>query len=258
MNVLLTNDDGIDAPGLTTLHRCVTETLGDQVSQLVVVAPDRGRSECSHSVTTGEDLYIEEIRPGWFALNGTPVDCLRAALFGLKFEPDFVLSGVNAGANLGVNLMVSGTFAAARESATLGVPAMAVSHYRRHDVAKTWDHVPRWVEQTLKEFAEVALRYRQAKNVTDEAKTPPLWNVNLPAVDPSTPSVPRERCPVDCNPITRTATIDEGRVVYELDFHGRPRSRGSDVERCFAGSLTISDLSPFFRTLASRTSGFLA
>ena len=79
MRVLLTNDDGIDAPGLSTLHDAVLRCWGDSID-VFVVAPHRGRSECGHSVTTGRPLKFEEVRPGWISVDGTPVDCVRAAL----------------------------------------------------------------------------------------------------------------------------------------------------------------------------------
>lgn len=241
MKILLTNDDGIDAPGLAALHQSVAEILGDRVTQLTVLAPDRGRSECSHSVTTTQELTVAEIRPGWFASSGTPVDCVRIAINAMRLEPDFVLSGVNEGANLGVNLMVSGTFAAARESATQGVPALAVSHYRRPDVPKTWDHVPRWFGDTLREYCEVAMDFGRCK-ITHAAA--PLWNVNLPAIDASQTSVPSVNCKVDTQPLERRGTIENNRVSFDLDFHGRPRDPDSDVFHCFGGKLTISRLSP--------------
>lgn len=79
MRLLLTNDDGVDADGLQALHDSVRQCFGEAV-EIVVVAPDRGRSECGHSVTTGRALQIEQIRPDWMSVDGTPVDCVRAAL----------------------------------------------------------------------------------------------------------------------------------------------------------------------------------
>ncbi len=164
MKILLTNDDGIDAAGLDALFKSVSQTFGHS-ARVVVVAPDRGRSECGHSVTTGRPLKFQQRKADWFAVDGTPVDCVRAALASLAPDVDLVVSGVNAGANLGIDLLVSGTFAAAREAALHGIPAMAVSHYRRPDVPVTWDHVPDWLAETLREFAGTVAsgcKHRQA------------------------------------------------------------------------------------------------
>ena len=233
MKILLTNDDGIDAPGISALWDAVNLALLDRETEIIVVAPDRGRSECSHSVTSGP-FRLQEVKPGWFSVDGTPADCVRVALHTLMPEPMVVFSGINAGANLGVNLTVSGTFAAAREAAIHEVSAMAISHYRRPDVARTWDHAPRWTEATIREFVS------RCESVSETQ----LWNVNLPAIDPdsSTPNV--VRCEVDRCPIERHANRDGDVVSFELDFHGRPRESGTDVDVCFAGSVTISELSP--------------
>lgn len=271
MNIVLTNDDGIDAPGLEALYQTVRDALGP-AANLTVVAPDRGRSECGHSVTTGRPLKVTENRGGWYAIDGTPVDCVRVALGTLVSDVDLVFSGVNAGANLGVDLLVSGTFAAAREASLLGVHAMAISHYRRPEVPKTWEHVPRWARHTVNEFIERSTGHACDRN------SGLLWNVNLPAIDPGE-SIPRgAHCPVDPMPITRSVrpvltdsrndtrggsaasrgTGQIGQLTSEsvepsslhssiemmADFHGRPRVDGSDVERCFSGFLTISEIAP--------------
>ncbi len=154
-----------------------------------------------------------------------------------------MISGVNAGANLGVDLLVSGTFAAAREAAIERLPAMAVSHYRRLDVPATWHHVPRWLAATLDEFAEYATGH---ENVAGKPATQ-VWNVNLPAVDPELSDIPpRVSCPVDSRPLQRTARRHQSEVTFVSDFHGRPRDAETDVARCFAGAITISKVAPHF------------
>ncbi|MCO8122677.1 5'/3'-nucleotidase SurE [Stieleria sp. TO1_6] len=254
MKILITNDDGIDAPGIRALFASVTLAMQrdrpGQPYQVVVVAPDRCRSECGHSIETRHPLTIKTIQPDWHALTGTPVDCVRVAIQAMQVRPNVVLSGINAGANLGVNLMVSGTFAAAREASLLGVPAMAVSHYRRPDVPRTWDHTPAWIAETMAEFFAAACECERS------ISQPPLWNVNLPAVDPDATRVPpRIECLVDRCPITRTGSIagwengsaagarqPKATVRFDIDFHGRPREPGRDVEHCFGGRMTISKL----------------
>ena len=240
MRILLTNDDGINAPGLHALRRSVEAWLPDD-AEIVVVAPDRGRSECGHSVTSGRPLKIREVEPCWFAVDGTPVDCVRVALKSVCPDADAVISGVNAGANLGVDLLVSGTFAAAREAAIERVPAMAVSHYRRPGIPVSWQHVPRWLTPTLDEFAERTMRGRGKRS----QRSPVLWNVNLPAIDPEHSEIPpRVWCQVDTRPLERAAKREQSQVTFESDFHGRPRDPDRDVACCFSGSITISEVKP--------------
>lgn len=265
MQFLLTNDDGIEAPGLAALHRSVTQFVESHSfpeTKIWVVAPDRGRSECGHSVTTTHDLRLTEVRTGWFSLDGTPVDCVRVALACLCPDVDAVFSGINAGANVGIDLLVSGTFAAAREAAILGKPAMAISHYRRPDIAKTWDHTPGWLDDPIDRF----LNRDHDKTDQRQEKTvpmPAIWNVNLPAIDPT--RIPKTKiCLVDQHTLQRTVSLNSAphisgtlpsspaaknesihrHVRMISDFHGRPRTPGSDVDRCFAGDLTISQISP--------------
>ncbi len=235
MRILLTNDDGIDAPGLQALWDSIHHAFEPALAQVAVVAPDRGRSECGHSVTSGRALTVQEERPGWFSVDGTPVDCVRVALGAIVTEPTMVISGINAGANLGVDLLSSGTYAAAREAALHEIPAMAVSHYRRPDVERTWEHTPRWLKTTLLAFHA---------RVIDGSTANVLWNVNLPAIDPASDPPRQLWCPVDRKPIQRQAKRNESSIWFDADFHARPREKGSDVDNCFSGALTISELSP--------------
>ncbi|EMI27707.1 5'/3'-nucleotidase SurE [Rhodopirellula europaea] len=274
--ILLTNDDGIDAPGLLAMHQAISEWIrmsdNEDRYDLTVVAPDRGRSECGHSVTTTRDLAVTELQSRWFAVDGTPVDCVRSAMTVLCPNASLVFSGINAGANLGVDLLVSGTFAAAREAALHGVHSMAVSHYRRPDVPKTWDHTGRWLKPVLDSFfREVTLPGNSAGGLpTNDSEHQPgqLWNVNLPAIDPDTDLPPMFDCEVERKPMQRAGTlidpadvpdasqsatgsealprqVERQPIQIQSDFHGRPRSSGTDVERCFSGNLTISRISPY-------------
>lgn len=269
MKILLTNDDGIDAPGLRALldsvqhaidlHRRESAGHWGQTDEIVIVAPDRCRSECSHSIETSHPLSVKTVRPNWHRVDGTPVDCIRVARYAMGFDPDVVFSGINAGANLGVNLMVSGTFAAACEASLLGIPALAVSHYRRPDVPRTWQHTPEWLAETLSEFFDTVLDRGSGttENIDGETLCAPLWNVNLPAVLTDSRTIPlRSECRVDRCPINRTGMIEPGmaesggRVRFELDFHTRPREEGRDVEQCFGGRITLSKLHPHTGLLA--------
>src|SRR4051812_2331871 len=105
MHFLLTNDDGIDAPGLAALEAAVLLLPGAVCS---VVAPWSEQSQCAHRVTTREPLTVRRYAERRHGVDGTPADCLRVALFALGIRPDFVISGVNAGGNMGQDLYISG------------------------------------------------------------------------------------------------------------------------------------------------------
>jgi 5'-nucleotidase len=123
MKILITNDDGVSSEGLRTLADTM-KALGE----VFVVAPDRERSAAAHSLTLHRPLRVEEISPGVYAADGTPVDCVNLAVYGiLKGLPDLVISGINNGPNLGEDLVYSGTVSAAFEATFLGIPAFAIS-----------------------------------------------------------------------------------------------------------------------------------
>lgn len=139
MRILLTNDDGVSSPGILILAKALREA-GHRV---YLVAPDRNRSGCSHSMHfLSEPLKLEEIEKDSFSCSGTPVDCVIVSLLGgipdicicgegselnLEKAPDLVLSGINAGANLGTDIVYSGTASAARQGSFFGIPSAALS-----------------------------------------------------------------------------------------------------------------------------------
>ncbi len=125
--ILLSNDDGVAAPGI----RAMREALGG-MGEVIVAAPDRERSAASHSISLDRPLRVDEIEPGVYAIDGTPVDCVYLGLLHLvPRRPALVVSGINNGFNLGSDVFYSGTVAAAVEGALRGVPALAVSLERR-------------------------------------------------------------------------------------------------------------------------------
>lgn len=123
MRILLSNDDGYQAEGIQCLYRALCE-----IAEVTLVAPDRNRSGASNSLTLENPLRVRESAPGVMAVDGTPTDCVHLAITGLlSSEPDMVIAGINAGANLGDDVLYSGTVAAATEGRFLGLPAIAVS-----------------------------------------------------------------------------------------------------------------------------------
>ncbi|ODC04260.1 5'/3'-nucleotidase SurE [Terasakiispira papahanaumokuakeensis] len=164
MKLLLSNDDGVNAPGLAALASSL-QSLGE----CCVVAPDRNRSGASNSLSLERPLKPQQTHHGFWSIDGTPTDCVHLALGGLfNFEPDMVVSGINAGANLGDDVLYSGTVAAAMEGRFLGKPALAIS-LAGHEHYET--------------AAQVAYRLvSQYDRLSGELALPPrtLLNVNVP------------------------------------------------------------------------------
>ncbi len=123
MHILISNDDGFEAPGITALAREL-----ESLTQITVVAPERDRSGASNSLTLERPIRAREAANGFIRVDGTPTDCVHLAITGLlETEPDMVVSGINAGANMGDDVLYSGTVAAAMEGRFLGLPAIAIS-----------------------------------------------------------------------------------------------------------------------------------
>jgi 5'-nucleotidase len=123
MKILVSNDDGYLATGINVLTDALSE-----IADVVVVAPDRNRSAASNSLTLHDPLRVTKVGENRYSVNGTPSDCVHLALTGfLDEEPDLVVSGINHGANLGDDVIYSGTVAAATEGRFLGLPTIAVS-----------------------------------------------------------------------------------------------------------------------------------
>ncbi len=166
MHVLVSNDDGVDTPGIRTLARHLA-VLG----QVTVVAPDRDRSGASNSLTLDAPLRVVPLGDGFYRVAGTPTDCVHLALTGmLDDDPDIVVSGINNAANLGDDVIYSGTVAAAMEGRFLGLPAIAVSLVTRDHRAQHFDTAAR---------ATVAIIQRLQ---TAQLPADTILNVNVPDV----------------------------------------------------------------------------
>jgi 5'/3'-nucleotidase len=167
--ILVSNDDGIHAPGLKVLER-VARSLSKDVW---VIAPEAEQSGASHGLTLRRPLPVHKIGPRRFAVGGTPSDCVLMAVKHIIMDrpPDLVISGVNRGANLGEDVFYSGTVAAAREAALLGLPAIAFSQVRKGDTLH-------W--KTAEKFAPEIIRRLYNGNWSPSI----LMNVNFPPVSP--------------------------------------------------------------------------
>ena len=223
MRYLLTNDDGIDAPGLAAL----ADGAG-RAGEALVVAPLSASSGCGHQVTTRTPLKLHGRGAQRWAVAGWPADCVRVALRGLMLEADWVLSGINAGGNLGADVFVSGTVAAVREAVFLGKPGIAFSHYKKRELEFDWDRAAGWVASLLPELT---------------ARTPDagaFWNVNFPHPGPGGPEPRIVYCPLDTSPMPVSFRLEGDEYHYAGDYHARPRLSRSDVDVCLGGDIAVS------------------
>ena len=231
--VLLSNDDGIEANGLAVLET----VLRRLVKEVWVVAPETEQSAASHSLTMRRPLFVRRLGRRRFAVDGTPTDCVLLAVHRLlgKRMPDLVLSGVNQGANLGEDVSYSGTVAAAKEGALLGIPSVAFSQLYTDGEPVHWATAAAWIGPVLERLARLSLRPGL------------LLNVNFPDRPPAS---------VTGIEITRQGRHKIGGDLVEgMDPRGRAyywigrgrdedRSRtGTDLEAVHRGAVSISPLS---------------
>lgn len=280
MRVLLTNDDGIRAPGIVALHKALT-TPNPLAEELWPIAPLTVQSATGHGVTFSEPLMVSDATVHDFmqgvAVDGRPADCVKLALstlwpqrFGTGELPDLVVSGMNAGANCGVNVIYSGTVAAAIESAFLGVPSIAVSlHLGRGKVQ--WDRAAQHARRAIDAVIASGLltphscininvprceepigddepSRRQMLKERREAGLPTLDSAGMPSEGGDTDEPPIVVCPMNTHGIVDRFESREspmGQPYYwsassGLDFHAT--DEGTDVERLFARCITVTPL----------------
>ena len=247
MRILLTNDDGIDAPGIRALHRAVRD-----LGEVHVVAPASVQSAMGHAVTFHRPMRVTPFPPAddaqsngegeggggyhGHAVEGRPADCVKLAVTRLMpGPPDVVISGMNAGCNIGINVNYSGTVAAARESAFLGIPSLAVSLHIGDPGRTRWDDAADHARRALDAALAGPLRPHT------------LININVPILDDG-------REPRGLR-VVRTCTSamdydydrsphDDGTCSYYrrdgLNF--RDRRADTDVDALFAGYITLTPL----------------
>src|SRR5262245_64452258 len=227
MRILLTNDDGIQAPGLEALRAALP--LGEPI----VVAPVDALSGCSHRVTTDLPIRITERQPNRYAVEGTPADCVRAALHKLAPEVKWVLSGINEGGNLGADVWHSGTVAAVREAVLHGWPGIALSHYRKRDRDYDWHRAASWAMPLLREL------------MAQPWQPGTFWNVNLPHLAAGEPDPEVVFCPLDPSPLPLSYREEAECLHYDGEYHNRRRVPGADVDVCFSGRIAVTRITLF-------------
>jgi 5'-nucleotidase len=226
MKIVLTNDDGIEAPGLGTALLCLQD-LGD----VTVVAPAEARSGVGHQVTTNLPIVVNPVGEKRYSVQGTPADCSRIALKDIVPDADWVVAGINRGANLGSDVYNSGTVAAAREAAILGCRAIAVSQYVAKNETIDWDitglHTGNVLRHLLKRSLEKGC----------------FWNVNLPHPLKSESKLKYQVCGLDIHPHKYSYRKEKNAYIYEGTIHERPHYSGKDVDVCFRGKVSITQMS---------------
>ncbi|MBS1301551.1 5'/3'-nucleotidase SurE [Loktanella sp. SALINAS62] len=177
MRILITNDDGINAPGLAVLHAIATDIAGPD-GDVWTVAPTQEQSGVGHCISYVQPTMITQFDPRRFAAQGSPADCVMAALFDLMPEPpDLILSGVNRGNNAAENVLYSGTVGAAMEGALQGHRAIALSQYygpRNFDEERPFSAAIDHGVATVRRLLDA--------DVWDDADYRLFWNVNFPPV----------------------------------------------------------------------------
>ena len=226
LKIILTNDDGFDAPGLHTLESCFQDA-----AQITVVAPAQPQSGIGHKVTTRSPIRVNRMGPNFYNVEGTPADCSRIALKQIAPEARWLISGINPGANLGSDVYNSGTVAAAREAAILGYQSIAISQYIAKDHQINWDITGYHATAVLKMLME------------QDIASSFFWNVNLPRLMDGDTHIPVVFCGLDTNPHKYDFKINESEYIYEGSIHERPRNPGTDVAVCFdEGKIAITQI----------------
>ena len=229
MNLLLSNDDGIEAAGLAALLAAARD-----FGKPVVVAPASPQSGVSHAVSWERGVQLEQREPARFAVHGTPADCARLGLLRVAPDTHWVLSGINHGGNLGADIYYSGTVAAVREAVLHGWPGIAFSQYLRDDAAPDWPRATRWVARVL---ADLLAR---------PAEPGLFYNVNLPQLAADQPEPGIVFCPLDPHPLPLSYRHGENdHHFYDGDYHARRRAPGADVDTCFTGRIAVTELRLF-------------
>ena len=229
MKFLLSNDDGIDAPGLAALF-AAAQTLGKPV----VVAPHGPQSGVSHAVTYDGVLRVQERGPDRYAVHGSPADCTRAGLHRLAPDARWILSGINQGGNLGADVYYSGTVAAVREAVLHGWPGIALSQYHKRGVALDWDRAAQWAVRVITDI------------LPRPVETGLFYNVNFPHLTSDEPEPAIVFCPLDPNPLPLSFRHEEnGDWYYNGDYHARAHRDGTDVDVCFKGNIAVTAIRLF-------------
>lgn len=224
--ILISNDDGIHSEGIKALARAM-----NSLGEVYVVAPDRERSASSHSLTLYHPLRVEVVAKNWYAVDGTPTDCVNLAVNGiLKERPALIIAGINKGPNLGDDITYSGTVSVAMEGTLLGVPSIALSVTAKKD----FNFKP------AAEFARRLARFVLKNGLPKDT----LLNVNVP----NTENVSGYRITKQGKRVYGDAVVEKedprGRKYYWIggDDLGFVHSKDSDFQAISDGYISVTPL----------------
>lgn len=246
MNILITNDDGWQAEGLAALQAAAA-----QLGTVWMVAPARPMSGISHQLTFERPMELIARGERQYSLSGTPADCVRVALTQLDVHFDWVFSGINNGANLGADIYVSGTVAAAREASLFGVRAVALSQYLRgFRQPFEWHLAQQLAERLLPELLESVVHAGEWVNVNfPDTQGKPVESLSL------------VKTRLDPHPLpAQYQRLDDQQLIYCGKYPQRKREPGCDAATCFGGDVSITihgtrhDLGPTDPRLSTATS----
>lgn len=230
MKILLSNDDGYQAPGIAALHAALSS-----IADVQVIAPEHNNSAKSNALTLNAPLYVHEAPNGFRYVNGTPADCVHIALTGLLgYRPDLVISGINNGANMGDDTVYSGTVGAAMEGYLFGIPALAVSQ-----VDKGWAELDA-AASTVRAFVEQMQRQQLL------GSAPWLLNMNIPNL-PLSALRPLRLCRLGRRHAAQSAIRQEnprGETMYWIGAAGAARDagEGTDFHATSLGHVALTPL----------------
>ncbi len=230
MKILISNDDGYQAPGIVALYEALKE-----VAEVEVVAPEHNNSAKSNALTLHSPLYVQRAANGFRYVNGTPADCVHIALTGLLgYRPDLVVSGINNGANMGDDTIYSGTVGAAMEGYLFGVPSIAFSQ-----IEKGWRHLDAAAQQARKLVQQLVREHAFGT-------WPWLLNVNMPCL-PAEQIKPVKVCRLGRRHSAEkviTQTSPRGETMYWIGGAGAAldEGEGTDFHATAHGHVALTPL----------------
>ena len=230
MKILISNDDGYQAPGIEALHAALAT-----VAEVEVVAPEHNNSAKSNALTLHSPLYVHTAHNGFRYINGTPADCVHIALTGLLgYKPDLVVSGINNGANMGDDTIYSGTVGAAMEGYLFGIPAIAFSQ-----VDKGWGEL----EAAAQKAREIVLQIKAQQLLGAD---PWLLNINIPNL-PLEALRPLQLCRLGRRHAAErviTQNSPRGETMYWIGAAGPAKddAQGTDFYAAAQGHVTVTPL----------------
>lgn len=232
MTFILTNDDGINAPGIKALWEAINNADSPIPSfdKSIIVAPQGQFSGCGHQVTTNRPINVQRLSEDRYAIAGTPADCTRIALTHVNTNVKWVLSGINSGGNMGYDTYVSGTVAAVREAAFYKIPGIALSQYRQGKKPVNWERVTGLARSVL-----INLLKRPIEQGA-------FWNVNFPYLEPEAPDPEIVFCKTSIQPLPIAYQKDGEDFSYTGKYEERDRTPGTDVDVCLSGKIAVTKI----------------